>query len=50
MEEVLMRRSLAVDGLRSLSLPSLREALSTLLGGSEMLVVQSFGRREIYLY
>ena len=50
---MLMKRSLAVDRLRSLSLPSCGEALSKLLGGSEMLVsvvVQSFGRREIYLY
>ena len=52
-EEVVMSRPLAVDRLRSLSFRASGKALSTLFDGSETLVsvvVQSFGRREIYLY
>ena len=52
-EEVVMSRPLAVDRIRSFSFRVSGQALSTLFDGSETLVsvvVQSMGRREIYLY
>lgn len=52
-EEVVMSRPLAVDRLLSLKFRASGKTLSTLFDGSETLVsvvVQSFGRREIYLY
>lgn len=52
-EEVVMSRPLAVDRLRTLSFRVSGQAFSTLFDGSETLVsvvVQSMGRREIYLY